>query len=199
MSSRSVQSLMGKVHLPGPVTFVVGLTVAWLSKSAGTEVILQTEELINSQHNEVTTTRTTWVSVMRVTMASMTFSPLVGYGFLMCWNSHALSVLVDSRVAFLRRTSSPDDIALYLNITIIIITITTTYDFQVRQWLRGRVRTCNREVPAGLPHLEWSGTLTWMPPKKNFIKPQYNNSINTQHCGLWQVARKDKCPSRWPP
>lgn len=49
----------------------------------------------------------TWVSVILVMIASMIFSPLVGYGFFMCSYSQAFRVLVDSRVAFLRRTSRP--------------------------------------------------------------------------------------------
>jgi len=36
-----------------------------------------------------------------------------------------------------------------------------------------------------------------MKKKKNFIKPQYNNSLDTQHCG--RLPQKTKCPSRWPP
>ena len=44
----------------------------------------------------------TWVSVILVMMASMIFSPLVGYGFFLCSFSHAFRVLVASRVAFLR-------------------------------------------------------------------------------------------------
>ncbi|KAJ8897852.1 hypothetical protein PR048_003205 [Dryococelus australis] len=45
----------------------------------------------------------TCVSVILVMMASMIFSPLVGYGFFLCSLSHALSVLVVSLVAFFRR------------------------------------------------------------------------------------------------
>lgn len=47
----------------------------------------------------------TWVSVIFVMIASMIFSPFVGYGFFLCSLSHALSVAVDSRVAFLRRAA----------------------------------------------------------------------------------------------
>lgn len=42
----------------------------------------------------------TWVRVILVMMASMIFSPLVGYGFFLCSCSQAFSVLVVSRVAF---------------------------------------------------------------------------------------------------
>jgi len=49
----------------------------------------------------------TWVRVILVMMASMIFSPLVGYGFLRCSLSQALSVAVASRVAFLRYAGSP--------------------------------------------------------------------------------------------
>lgn len=42
----------------------------------------------------------TWVSVILVMIASMIFSPLVGYGFFLCSFSQAFSVFVDSRVAF---------------------------------------------------------------------------------------------------
>ena len=42
----------------------------------------------------------TWVSVILVMIASMIFSPLVGYGFFLCSFSHAFSVLVVSLVAF---------------------------------------------------------------------------------------------------
>ena len=45
----------------------------------------------------------TWVNVIFVIIASMIFSPLVGYGFLRCSFSHAFRVEVVSRVAFLRR------------------------------------------------------------------------------------------------
>jgi hypothetical protein len=38
-------------------------------------------------------------------MANMIFSPLVGYGFFLCSDSQALSVAVDSRVAFFRRAA----------------------------------------------------------------------------------------------
>ena len=44
----------------------------------------------------------TCVSVILVIIASMILSALVGYGFLRCSTSHALSVSVDSRLAFLR-------------------------------------------------------------------------------------------------
>ena len=42
----------------------------------------------------------TWVSVILVMMASMIFSPFVGYGFFLCSLSQALRVAVDSLVAF---------------------------------------------------------------------------------------------------
>ena len=45
------------------------------------------------------------MSVILVMIASMIFSPLVGYGFFLCSLSHAFSVAVDSRVAFLRRAA----------------------------------------------------------------------------------------------
>ena len=54
----------------------------------------------------------TCVSVILVMMASIIFSALVGYGFLMCLHSHAFNIAVDSRPEFLRRTSS----ALYLRV-----------------------------------------------------------------------------------
>lgn len=44
----------------------------------------------------------TCVSVIFVMIASMIFSPFVGYGFFLCSFSHAFSVLVVSRVAFFR-------------------------------------------------------------------------------------------------
>uniref|UniRef100_A0A182JKH9 Uncharacterized protein n=1 Tax=Anopheles atroparvus TaxID=41427 RepID=A0A182JKH9_ANOAO len=47
----------------------------------------------------------TCVSVILVMIASMIFSPLVGYGFFLCSFSHAFSVAVDSRVAFFRRAA----------------------------------------------------------------------------------------------
>ncbi|KAF0044943.1 hypothetical protein F2P81_001472 [Scophthalmus maximus] len=49
----------------------------------------------------------TCVSVIRVMMASMIFSPLVGYGFFWCSCSQAFSVLVVSRVAVLALDGSP--------------------------------------------------------------------------------------------
>ena len=42
----------------------------------------------------------TCVSVILVMMASMIFSPLVGYGFFLCSLSQAFKVAVDSLVAF---------------------------------------------------------------------------------------------------
>ena len=47
----------------------------------------------------------TCVRVIFVIMASIIFSPLVGYGFFLCSFSHAFRVAVDSRVAFLRRAA----------------------------------------------------------------------------------------------
>lgn len=47
----------------------------------------------------------TCVSVILVMMASIIFSPLVGYGFFLCSLSHAFSVAVDSRVAFFLRAA----------------------------------------------------------------------------------------------
>ncbi|TNN79771.1 hypothetical protein EYF80_010005 [Liparis tanakae] len=49
----------------------------------------------------------TCVSVILVMMASMIFSPLVGYGFFLCSLSQAFKVLVLSRVAFLGLAGSP--------------------------------------------------------------------------------------------
>jgi len=63
----------------------------------------------------------TCVRVMRVITASMIFSPLDGYGFLMCSSNQVLSVVVDSRPRDLERatddvTTSPlDDVTLKLN------------------------------------------------------------------------------------
>ena len=45
-------------------------------------------------------TPVTWVSVILVMIASMIFSPFVGYGFFLCSLSQALRVAVDSLVAF---------------------------------------------------------------------------------------------------
>lgn len=47
------------------------------------------------------------MSVIRVMMASMIFSPLVGYGFFWCSCSQALRVLVVSLVAVLALDGSP--------------------------------------------------------------------------------------------
>lgn len=47
----------------------------------------------------------TCVSVIFVIIASIIFSPFVGYGFFLCSLSQAFSVAVDSRVAFFRRAA----------------------------------------------------------------------------------------------
>lgn len=47
----------------------------------------------------------TCVNVIFVIIASIIFSPFVGYGFFLCSLSHAFNVAVDSRVAFLRRAA----------------------------------------------------------------------------------------------
>lgn len=61
---------------------------------------IKTEHKIEKYHHYISVTFLTCVSVILVMMASIIFSPFVGYGFFRCSYSQAFSVLVVSLVAF---------------------------------------------------------------------------------------------------